>query len=166
MKPVNLSVLASAAVIGLSGCTYVHVTTVVPRAAHHVSSTEDSYSCRLVVKPGPSTLPPKDQTEFLESAITVCAEQYAAHRGYRFGLGADGLIRNAAANAALAIAALPPDSQQQRLSAAEASFLKFIDEMISQSKQIPGYEGAHPGVIGEETYAKTEIKLCPIWPFC
>lgn len=37
--------------------------------------------------------------------------------------------------------------------------------MIAAAKEIDGYEEQHPGVIGEQTFARAQ-KLCPLWLIC
>jgi len=94
------------------------------------------------------------------------AEKYAASKGYSFGDGAHVMLNQVAQRGEAEIALLPPEKRQEKVEEARANFERFIDAMIVASKEIPGYEAASPGKIGEQTYARAKNKLCPIWPIC
>jgi hypothetical protein len=85
------------------------------------------------------------------------AVEYAQKRGYRFGDGADAMIRSHAMQAGEQIA---------RMSEASRAFEKLIDAMIEAANEIPGYKLDRPHIIGEQTYGKALGKICPLWPFC
>jgi hypothetical protein len=93
------------------------------------------------------------------------AESYANHRQMRFGPGAREFFDQHAQNAANEMRQQPSISEGH-VRAMIAVFERLVDEMISASKEIPGYASANPGTIGEDTLAAALRKLCPIFPFC
>jgi len=101
-----------------------------------------------------------------DNALEEFAQSYASSRGYRFGSGANVMMTSMGRQAVIEIKQLPPDLQAQRLSEAKINIMRFIDEMIKESKKIPNYSIGNPGVIGEQTFTKAWQKLCPIWPIC
>ena len=100
------------------------------------------------------------------SSILRLAEEYASAKGYRFGHGAEGYMRDHAAQAEAEIAQLSVGERDTKLKEAERNFAKLIDGMIEAAHNIDGYEAGHPGAIGEDTLAQALGNLCPLWPFC
>jgi hypothetical protein len=98
--------------------------------------------------------------------ILAEAERYARQRGKRLGPGARSLFEAATVRAAQDLAATRRDQLVRRTHETEVAFHRMIDEMIRAIDEIPGYEQAHPGVIGEETLMRAMRRLCPLFPFC
>jgi hypothetical protein len=102
----------------------------------------------------------------ITNAIFSAAQTYASNEKVRFGPGAFEDIKEYASKAASDLAELPSEEQQGRIRATSLVFERLIDEMVIQSKAIPGYQAANPGVIGEDTLRRALSVLCPLWPFC
>ena len=97
------------------------------------------------------------------------AHNYAASRGYRFGSGADVMLRERLANLS------PVELDAARLDEAKRNIERFVDAMIAASNEIPNYSDRSPaitgetrssGIIGEQTFAIALRRMCPIWPIC
>ena len=107
--------------------------------------------------------------EFAQSGpdeLFAFARDYAASKGYRFGTGADVMLRNRTGLAVQEMADLSALQRKEKTTEAKRNIARFIDAMIAASKEIPGYAERTPGVIGEQTYDRAERRLCPIWPIC
>lgn len=111
------------------------------------------------VAPLGSVEPPSD-------GLFAFAREYAASKGYRFGSGADVMLRNATAQANQEITGLSAYEREVRTAEAKKNIARFIDAMIAASHEIPGYSEQSPGVIGEQTFEMARRRLCPLWPIC
>ena len=94
------------------------------------------------------------------------AQTYADSKGYRFGPGASDWLRQATVDGLREIETSAPAARKKKVDEGKENIARFIDAMIRASREIPGYSGRHPYVIGEETYMKAQGWLCPIWPIC
>jgi hypothetical protein len=99
------------------------------------------------------------------------AHWYAGSRGFRIGDGASGAIEGMADYAITEIFGptlpdTPTPQQLAQLGQAEGALKVLIDTMIEGSGQIAGYSATHPNVIGEDTFAYAQSKLCPLFPIC
>ena len=102
----------------------------------------------------------------VQEELILGVEAYAKAKGFRFGDGAEYMLRSSAELGARDISQLPRASQDRKKLEAKRNLEKFVDAMIEASKEIPGYSEQHPGVIGEQTFAAARKKLCPLWPIC
>ena len=97
------------------------------------------------------------------------ANLYAGSRGYEFGQGASSLVKNLSDRAAHEVVTHPDFGSAMAgvlIRRADQAFETYIDGMIVAANEIPGYLSDHPGTIGEATFGKAQVALCPIWPFC
>lgn len=103
------------------------------------------------------------------SRLVKYCEWRASRHGYVLGHGAQADIQNLAMDA---IARLRKQDRRLKRSYAanmtmfERNFAKLIDEMIKQSRSIPGYAESNDMTIGEETLKAALNALCPLFPFC
>ncbi|MCP5421186.1 MAG: hypothetical protein H6969_11960 [Gammaproteobacteria bacterium] len=136
-----------------------------------------SQACRSAVPltlPAPPTQSPVGELGVaqlvpLESSsdeLFAFAQEHASSKGYRFGSGADVMLRNKIMLATQNMMSLPASQRKATTAEAKKNIARFIDEMIAASKEIPGYSTRNPGVIGEETFTKAASQLCPLWPIC
>jgi hypothetical protein len=104
----------------------------------------------------------------LAKELITAAERRASMYGMQLGHGADADIRQfARTGASQMFAAHPtPEPPTQMVEEAKAAFERLIDEMVLAASEIPGYQTAHPGTIGEETLARALSRLCPLFPIC
>ena len=117
-----------------------------------------------------------DSTSFprkrdLRRRLESYARWYASRQKYEFGPGADANITGLSKNAALRIVEKAaeedrPEKIELYMRQAEAALSCFVDHMIAAAQDLPGYAENHPGEIGEETYDRAQLKLCPCWPIC
>jgi hypothetical protein len=96
---------------------------------------------------------------------------YADRQGFRFGDGAEKMLTKLATDAATTcIQKAQEEKKSQKVEVytrqAEAALSSWVDHMISASREIQGYSEIHPGIIGEETFARAKKLLCPCFPIC
>jgi hypothetical protein len=110
-----------------------------------------------------------DSTQ-ISSHLFSHAEKAARRVNYVFHPGAASDLRGKCNDAAAAILKVqksdPTILEQALLSMAEVVVVQIVDEMIAESRRIPGYATANPGQLGEDTFKGAIKRLCPIWPFC
>jgi hypothetical protein len=98
------------------------------------------------------------------------AEKAAGRLKYVFHPGAaqdlNSLCDEAAASILKILTADPSISEEALVNMAEVVVVHFVDEMIAESRRIPGYALQNPGQLGEDTFKGALKRLCPIWPFC
>jgi hypothetical protein len=110
---------------------------------------------------------PMNRDDLTKELIGV-AELTASGHGMHLGPGADADIRRFATVAATEMfdlhkGAEPPIELTDR---AKAGFKRLVDEMVLAASEIPGYQAAYPGIIGEQTLSLALSRLCPLFPIC
>lgn len=95
------------------------------------------------------------------------ANYYVSTRGYRFGSGAQSIFNNQfPIKAANAVMQKTPKNHESARRKIRENVRKIIDQMILETQGIPGYKKRNPGVIGEQTFSRAMMAICPLWPFC
>jgi hypothetical protein len=98
------------------------------------------------------------------------ARTVARQQGYHFRPDSENLVREVCETAARNIVRMnradETISEPALRNMGRLVILDLVDEMIEESRRIPGFRERYPGQLGEPTFHGAMSRLCPLWPIC